>query len=278
MLHPPRKLRLRMAPSSPLPLTSLRHEAIEAFTAAFGGGPDACAVAPGRVNLIGEHTDSSGGYVLPMAIDRACIAAARTMPGGTWRFRSTHGGSDTFCEHPIDAHEARRTLPAWSMYPVGVAMLLAEQAAAARRAWCTSAAVALGAGTLREATWERLEQSPQPLAPDERLAAEHVVSENLRTVECARLLIDAHAAGWPADSFTAFGVRMTESHRSLRDRLRVSCPELDSLVELALDSPGVWGSRMTGGGFGGCTVTLVDPSRHLGPSSWNCVALSGRQR
>lgn len=96
MLHPPRKLRLRMAPSSPLPLTSLRHEAIEAFTAAFGGGPDACAVAPGRVNLIGEHTDSSGGYVLPMAIDRACIAAARTMPGGTWRFRSTHGGSDTF--------------------------------------------------------------------------------------------------------------------------------------------------------------------------------------
>jgi len=164
------------------------------------------------------------------------------------------------------------------MYPVGVAMLLAEQAAAERRAWCTSAAVALGAGTLREATWERLEQSPQPLAPDERLAAEHVVSENLRTVECARLLIDAHAAGWPADSFTAFGVRMTESHRSLRDRLRVSCPELDSLVELALDSPGVWGSRMTGGGFGGCTVTLVDPSRHLGPSSWNCVALSGRQR
>lgn len=50
---------------------------------------------------------------------------------------------------------------------------------------------------------------------------------------------------------------MVESHRSLRDDFEVSCPEIDKLVELALQVEGVLGSRMTGGGFGGCTVTMV---------------------
>lgn len=50
---------------------------------------------------------------------------------------------------------------------------------------------------------------------------------------------------------------MTQSHESLRENYEVSCPELDSLVELALEVEGVLGSRMTGGGFGGCTVTMV---------------------
>ena len=50
---------------------------------------------------------------------------------------------------------------------------------------------------------------------------------------------------------------MVASHNSLRDDFQVSCPELDLLVEAALEVPGVFGSRMTGGGFGGCTVTLL---------------------
>lgn len=50
---------------------------------------------------------------------------------------------------------------------------------------------------------------------------------------------------------------MIESHKSLRDDFEVSCPEIDQLVVLALEVEGVLGSRMTGGGFGGCTVTLV---------------------
>lgn len=53
---------------------------------------------------------------------------------------------------------------------------------------------------------------------------------------------------------------MVESHHSLRDDYEVSCPELDQLVEAALSAPGVYGSRMTGGGFGGCTVTLLEAS------------------
>jgi galactokinase len=51
---------------------------------------------------------------------------------------------------------------------------------------------------------------------------------------------------------------MAESHRSLRDDYQVSCPELDLMVDLASKQPGVYGSRMTGGGFGGCTVNLVE--------------------
>ena len=53
------------------------------------------------------------------------------------------------------------------------------------------------------------------------------------------------------------GQLMVASHNSLRDDFEVSCPELDLLVESALEVPGVFGSRMTGGGFGGCTVTLL---------------------
>jgi galactokinase len=54
---------------------------------------------------------------------------------------------------------------------------------------------------------------------------------------------------------------MAESHASLRDDFEVSCPELDLLVDLAAVEPGVIGTRMTGGGFGGCTVTLVEAAR-----------------
>ena len=52
-----------------------------------------------------------------------------------------------------------------------------------------------------------------------------------------------------------------QSHRSLRDDFEVSCAELDTLVEIAHGVPGVYGSRMTGGGFGGCTVSLVEEDR-----------------
>lgn len=79
--------------------------------------------------------------------------------------------------------------------------------------------------------------------------ARHVVTEIQRTSEAAQLLKEKN--------FTKVGEYMTASHKSLRDDFEVSCPEVDSLVELALEVDGVLGSRMTGGGFGGCTVTLV---------------------
>jgi galactokinase len=77
----------------------------------------------------------------------------------------------------------------------------------------------------------------------------HVVTENRRVVEAARAL--------RSSNLQQFGALMNESHESLRTRYAVSCAELDTMVQLARELPGVYGSRMTGGGFGGCTVTLV---------------------
>ena len=81
--------------------------------------------------------------------------------------------------------------------------------------------------------------------------ARHVVSENARTTAAAAALGKRH--------YEICGEAMVESHRSLRDDYEVSAPELDFLVDEALKLRGVYGSRMTGGGFGGCTVSLVQP-------------------
>ena len=90
---------------------------------------------------------------------------------------------------------------------------------------------------------------PSPL--DRRVA--HVVGEHLRV----QLAVRALAMG----DFEHLGRMLDASHASLRDLFEVSCPELDALVEAAQAVPGVYGSRMTGGGFGGCTVTAVRPER-----------------
>jgi galactokinase len=79
-----------------------------------------------------------------------------------------------------------------------------------------------------------------------------VISENDRTLKAAEALTAGNVAG--------MGRLMAESHRSLRDDYEVSCSELDILVERAAAQPGVLGARMTGGGFGGCTVNLVSRS------------------
>lgn len=79
--------------------------------------------------------------------------------------------------------------------------------------------------------------------------AHHVVSENARTVEAA----DA----WIRCDWGLVGKLMNESHTSMKDDYEVSCEEIDVLVRLAQNFDGVYGSRLTGGGFGGCTVTLV---------------------
>lgn len=81
------------------------------------------------------------------------------------------------------------------------------------------------------------------------MRARHVVTENDRVLKGIRAL--------KAGDLKTFGELLNASHVSLRDDFAVSCPELDLLVELALKVPGVLGSRMTGAGFGGCTVSLV---------------------
>ena len=82
--------------------------------------------------------------------------------------------------------------------------------------------------------------------------AKHAVAENQRTIEAVKALKEGH--------ITRFGELMNQSHISLRDDYEVSCEEIDILVDLAWKVPGVTGSRITGGGFGGCTVSIVENS------------------
>jgi galactokinase len=104
--------------------------------------------------------------------------------------------------------------------------------------------------TLRDVTLPDLVQHGSGLAGSIYRRCRHVITENLRV----RHAEDALAAG----DLDTLGSLMGESHRSLRDDFEASGPELDLMVDLALCSPGIRGSRMTGGGFGGCTVNFVE--------------------
>jgi galactokinase len=124
-----------------------------------------------------------------------------------------------------------------------------------RRAECGQAreilAISLpGLGSLRDVSRADFERLQMQLPDVLRRRCRHVVTENERTLAAA----DALRAG----ELGTLGKLLGESHASLRDDYQVSCLELDVAVERASSEAGVYGSRMTGGGFGGCTVSLVD--------------------
>ena len=122
----------------------------------------------------------------------------------------------------------------------GVARRLEDSAYAQRRAACEAAARRIGVASLRDATPESVTDDP---------VARHVVSENGRVLA----FVDALRAG----ELDRCGELMLASHASLRDDFRVSTPELDALVGALVDA-GAHGARLTGAGFGGCVVALVD--------------------
>ena len=102
---------------------------------------------------------------------------------------------------------------------------------------------------LRDVTSEELDQHADILPEVIRRRCRHVVSENMRTLDAAE--------AFRSDDLARAGELMAASHRSLREDYEVSCPELDFLVDTATGVDGVLGARMTGGGFGGCTVNLI---------------------
>jgi len=123
---------------------------------------------------------------------------------------------------------------------------------AKRRAECETAAKILGVPSLRDATAEALEEARGKMEGMVFCRARHVIGEIERTVHAAEGI---RASNWPT-----VGQLMYASHRSLRDDYEVSCAELDAVVDIAEDlgiQGGVYGCRMTGGGFGGCAVALV---------------------
>ncbi len=121
-----------------------------------------------------------------------------------------------------------------------------------RRRQCETAAKILGVRSLRDATADLLEGAHGKMDKVIYQRARHVVSEIERTVHAAE---GVRASNWPT-----VGQLMYASHASLRDDYEVSCPELDAVVEIAERigvKGGIFGCRMTGGGFGGCAVALV---------------------
>jgi galactokinase len=327
------------------------------------------ARAPGRVNLIGEHTDYNDGFVLPCAIDRYTVVEAEPRADrtvlveslgehdeldldaiertGTWRdyvrgivqlLELEHGASlriesavprgaglsssaalevavgralsevggeelALLCQRAenefvgvqsgimdqfavtlgraghallLDCRDATyRHIP----IPAGVAIVVCDSHVRReltssgyneRRRACEAAAAQLGLASLRDATLEQVTDLPR---------ARHVVTENERTLRAAAAL----AAG---DCVT-FGELMDASHASMRDDFEIVPPELDALAAATRAVEGCYGSRLTGGGFGGCTVSFVDEqavaavrvaAESLGATVYVCRASDGATR
>jgi galactokinase len=105
---------------------------------------------------------------------------------------------------------------------------------------------------LRDATVDDLEKWGSEMTPNSLKRARHVITENLRTVAAAEALIKG--------DLPELGRLMAEAHTSYSKDFEASCDEADAMVELAQDLPGLIGARLTGGGFGGCTINLVEQS------------------
>jgi galactokinase len=107
-----------------------------------------------------------------------------------------------------------------------------------------------GVRFLRDATVDDLEQWGHEMTPNSLKRARHVITENLRTVAAANALIRG--------DLPELGRLMAEAHLSYSRDFEASCIEADTMVNLAQDLPGLIGARLTGGGFGGCTINLVE--------------------
>ena len=338
-----------------------RERVMREFAARHGAPAAFIARGPGRVNIIGDHTDYNDGFVLPMAIDRAVWIALRPRRDGIVSVHSLDFGETREFDPTSDARNGKGWIEyirgvAWALrdsgravcgwdgvtvgdVPLGAGLsssaalelaaarafsascsvtwepsemaLLAQRAenqwvgvncgimdqliSAAgkaghamlidcrtletravplpedavvvvldtatrrglvgsayneRRRQCEDAAEVLGVSALRDVDLATFERRIDELNSVTRRRARHVITENARVVQAA----DALAAG----DLPTVGRLMSESHASLRDDFQVSRDELDIMAEVASALPGCYGARMTGAGFGGCAVALVD--------------------
>ena len=348
----------------------------EKFTALYGGGEGAAYFAPGRVNMIGEHTDYNGGHVFPCALTLGTYAVVRKRTDNIIRMASLNMNDAAICEMKLaDYFQKQEGDASWTNYPRGVIWAMAEkghtlsqgfdvlyygnipagsglsssaslevltalflkdqfgfdavsqldlaflgqtaesefvgmkcgimdQFASAmgkenaamfletdtmkfdylplvledakivitnsmvkhelasseyntRRAECEAAVKDLQAKhdikTLGELSVAQFDEDCQLITDEtKRKRAKHAVYENDRTIRAVEALKN--------NDIATFGKLMNESHVSLRDDYAVSCPEIDDLTAWAWEIDGVVGSRITGGGFGGCTVSIIKES------------------
>ncbi|MFD5970686.1 galactokinase [Streptomyces sp. NPDC058783] len=339
----------------------------ERFRELYGAQPEGVWAAPGRVNLIGEHTDYNDGFVMPFALPHTAVAAVSRRDDGVLRLHSADITAD-----PVELRVADLTPgsdKAWTAYPSGVVWALREaghdvtgadvhltstvpsgaglsssaalevvvalalndlyslglrgwqlarlcqraenvyvgapvgimdQTASAccqaghalfldtrdlsqrqipfdlaaegmrllvvdtrvkhshsegeygkRRAGCEKGAALLGVDALRDVPYAELDAALERLGDEEevRRLVRHVVTEDERVERVVSLL--------ESGDTRAIGPVLVEGHASLRDDFRISCRELDLVVDTAVAS-GALGARMTGGGFGGSAIVLVE--------------------
>ena len=208
--------------------------------------------------------DAPGGDVAPLSLARICQRAENAYVGVNCglmdQFASACGvaGDAVLLDcrsldfRPVALPLATHTLV---VIHTGSTRSLTTSQYNVRRAQCEAAAAALGAEdpsvqSLRDVTPAMLPRMRDLVADDVFRRSRHIVTENRRVVET----IDALAAG----DLAAVGRLWAASHASLRDDFEVVSPELDALVEIAATVPGVAAARMTGAGFGGCTINLVE--------------------
>lgn len=236
----------------------VRPRGIDAFihsTVPEGGGLSSSAsllVALGAALL-----DAAGETLDPARLARAGRAAEHRfawVESGIMDFIAATAGGDggpLFLDCLTGESERIDDAPdgtVWRIVSSGVKHELGSSAYNRRVAECRDACGRLGVARLLEAsvTEDAVDALPALLARRVR----HVRSEHRRVLDARVALRDRDAV--------RVGALMTASHASLRDDYEVSCPEIDTLVDAACEVEGVYGSRITGGGFGGSTVTLLD--------------------
>ena len=127
---------------------------------------------------------------------------------------------------------------------------LVDSAYNERRDQCESVANFFGEKALRDVSYKKLQEAKTKIDPIQFKRARHVIKENERVLDCAESL--------RLGNLEHVGKLMNASHISLRDDFEVSSQALDLMVDCALAAPGCYGARMTGAGFGGCAVALVE--------------------
>jgi galactokinase len=321
--------------------------------------------APGRVNLIGEHTDYTGGLVLPMTIDR--WTEIRCTPADTVTLRSDDDPDPTVLDLHIE--DLAAVQPQWAKYVAGV---VAEMRPRTGIAGTVSTNIPIGAGLSSSAALEvavalalgysgdavslaelcrraEISASGVPCGIMDQLTIAAGLADHALLIDCGDLTIEpvripdeveivvqfvAHrtlagsayadrvaecaaaerligplrdagrsdvtsipdaiiraralhvieenerardfAAAFRSADLRAAGALVVASHASLRDLYQISTPVMDAAVERIIQRPGVFGARMTGGGFGGCIVALTEPGAIA--DGWVVRAVEGARR
>ena len=341
---------------------SVVEDTIQAYSNRYRVKPAAAAAAPGRVEIMGNHTDYNGGFVLPAALDKITAVAGEPLPHGeVVLFAADYGlearsSVDTFAKDPahpwadyllgvaqqlkfdgvaVDgfraalhssvptgaglsssaALEVATALFLRQLYPfdrtpmqiarlcqraentfVGVQCGILDQFSSVfgqqdsllfldcltlehdvvkmgrddiaivicdsavehtltggdyntRRAECMAAAAHFGKSLLREVAWDEFTAREMELPENQRKRARHVLSEDRRVLAMRKAVVLGDEA--------QMGRLLAEGHTSCRDLFENSTPEIDFLVSTASQIEGCIGAKMTGGGWGGCTVNLV---------------------